>query len=161
MSKDWKPYEQYLADNAMKEMRGEALRDMKITFTYNGETVPFGNPEAKKRYPELSFLYGEFNGLYEQYKNNAEVLTVFNAFENALKEVEEQFKTDIGFGNGTTDSCVRCEQLWKLPDEEFLKLPIKTVVQEWFFGRLSPTFFYNESNNETFCRFIKAKVNEK
>lgn len=159
MSKDWKPYEQYLADKAMKEMRGEALRDMKITFTYKGETVPFGNPEAKERYPELSFLYDEFNSLYEQYKNSAEALTVFRAFENVLKAVEEQFEEDIGFGNGTTDSCARCEQLWKLSDEEFLELPIKTVVQEWFFGRLSPTFFYNESNNEAFYRFITAKVN--
>lgn len=152
MSKDWKPYEQFIVDRAIKQERGTSLRDTKIVMKFNGEEKELGNKDAKAEFPELSFLFGdEFYPMYEKHSNNPSVCKVFQTFEDALKDVEGKF-----IQGGTSQSV----DLSNTEYEVFIEQPIETVVTEWFMGRLDASFYYREENDRMLSEYINCKIEE-
>lgn len=96
------------------------------------------NHAAKERYPELSFLFNEFDLLYKSYDNDEKALAVLDDVESCLVKAEEDFM------KGVYDS-----------DNE-----MQRVVKEWFNGRLDENFYYAEYNNELFQTFIEEQINK-
>ena len=138
LSRDFKPFEQFLADRRFNnEMRNSA-----ITFTdrISGEKVRLDNHAAKERYPELSFLFNEFDLLYNSYNNDEKALAVLDDIESCLVKAEEDFMKETE----TYDS-----------DNEMQK-----VVKEWFNGRLDESFYYAEYNNKLFQTFIEEQIDK-
>lgn len=161
MSKDFTPAEQYMADKAIKQMTGTALRDCDITWKIEGQTktsvqvadwdVSLTNPQAKEQYPELSFLYGDFKSQYERYENDKDAQKVFAQLEEALVKVEQQFEKNHGENVATGE-------LQKLTGKELANEPAEKVVQEWFYGKLDPHFYYSEENNDKLFGYIENQI---
>lgn len=162
MSKDFTPAEQYMADKAIKQMTGTALRDCDITWKIEGQKtsvqvadwdVSLTNPQAKEQYPELTFLYGDFNSQYERYENDKDAQKVFAQLEKALVKVEQQFEETHGENVATGE-------LQKLTGKELSSEPAEKVVQEWFYGKLDPNFYYAEENNDKLFGYIENQIKD-
>lgn len=154
MSKDFTPAEQYMADKAIKQMTGTSLRDCDVTWKVEGqEEVPLTNPQAKEQYPELSFLYGDFKSQYERHENDKDAQKVFAQLEEALVNVEQQFEETHGENVATGE-------LQKLTGKELSSEPAEKVVQEWFYGKLDPNFYYAEENNDKLFGYIENQIKD-
>lgn len=150
MSRDWTPAELYIADKAMAKEYGRSLRESELMFvdTNSGEKVPLSNKQARADYPELSFLFGEFDRLYESYKDDKALRALFDRFEVVLVETEKLLGGEIPHS----------KELYKMGEKEFLSQPVETVVREWFLGRLDSDFYYNERNNAAFRTFFANEM---
>lgn len=152
MSRDFRPYEQYMADKCINQTMGKPLRDCDIKFVApDGTEVSMINLQAKKEYPEMSFLFNHFRALYEQNTDNPKAHKVFRQLEDTLKTVEREFETEQKEYNVST-------QFYKLTDKEMAKQPMLSVVRAWFYGKLVPDFYYSEENDAIFLTYIKARI---
>ena len=140
MFRDWTPYELYTADQYFAK-QGKPLRNTTIYFTdaKTKKTTPLISDEEKKigaTYPNLSFLFSRWFGLYKNMSDkNARDIT-FALLENALTEVISRDSE----GEATAP----------LSDN-----PIIATTSSWFYGNLDPHFYYREHNDEAFADFIK------
>lgn len=151
MGRDFTPAELYMADKAMKQTSGVALRERTITMhAADGTVVPLTNKKAQKAYPELSFLFDSFKILYEKYENNATAHKVFKQIETILVSVEQQFERNKAY-------CVS-EPHGKSMENPVVQEDI-SVVQAWFFGNLDANFYYAEENNARFYTYIENRIN--
>lgn len=149
MSKDFRPCDLYIADKVIKEKEGKGLRDLKVVWKNpnTNDEIIIGNEEAKKEYPEMSFLFDDFNKLYEESKDNKNALKLFDDFEEALCVIETEF-----------DAGQKSADLRLYVKEDISNEPVKDVVQEWFYGRLDSNFYYNEWNNRLLTDYMKEKI---
>ncbi len=152
MSRDWCPAELFIADRAVKRERGYSLRETEFSLVNaeNGAQTPLTNKQARADYPELSFLYGGFDRLYEEYSDNKAMRAVFDRFEKALIEAEKVLETEVPLS----------KELYLMDEREFLTQSVETVVQEWFLGRLDSNFYYNECNNAAFRVFLASEMDK-
>lgn len=148
MSRDLKPIEIYNADKTIVEVfHQKSMRD--LTFTrLDGKEVSFVDNDAKKYFPELSFLVEGFSDIYNKYKVSDAALTLLNTFEVAVKRCESKEATRQSL------------ELYKLDIKSFLNTKIDIVVQEWFNGYLDSNFYYAMENNRMFVDYIISKLEE-
>lgn len=154
MSRDWRPVELYITDKQFKESKGSGLRDNVITFkTPDGQERLLSNMEMRQQYPELEFVAGDVTkAFYDLYKDNKDVLALFDELEIALRKAETEFDKDRTFPSSL--------ELWKLEPEEIAQHPIDEVVKEWFYGNLDNNFYYNTENDEIFTGYITQKIED-
>lgn len=92
MSRDFMPAELFLNDILFKEKNGKGLRDAKIIYKVEGKPdKDLVDWKAREQFPELSFLFDDFDSLFKRYENDERVLGLFSKIENALLEVEARF----------------------------------------------------------------------
>ncbi len=151
MSRDWTPCELYLVDRHLTETEGRRLRDTEITIHFDGKEFPYGYPEAKAKYPELTFLFGKFGSLYDEYKDNKKANALFEQMEIALVDAEKKL---------LEHTSVAPKDFGSYDTEDLLQKSVGDIVEEWFYGRLDVSFYYSEVNDKAFLDYIRAKVQE-
>ena len=129
MSKSFTPKELYLADMALKNAVRNALF---IMHTENGDHIRLDNYLAKERYPELSFLFSDFDNLYKKYEENQKALQFLDSIEARIRELEE--------GISSAE-----------PTEQ-------DTVSAWFNGNLDKHFYYSEVNTSLFLEYLEEEI---
>lgn len=94
MGRSMTPREQYYADKWLMKERGTSLRGPLIfTEVGTGSKERLDNHLAVDRYPELSFLFSQFDELFLKVKDDAEALSRLDQIEEEVKLCEsEQIK---------------------------------------------------------------------
>lgn len=150
MSRDWTPCETYEADKFLTREGNSLRNDTLALITASGERIPLVNKDMMKEYPELCFLgQSVFGDIYEKCKGNKEVRNLLDAFEKALVKAEKLYEEDKYPDN---------RELWKLDDKDFFELPVETVMEEWFYGKLDPQFYYSEYNNKVLMSYVGNQI---
>ncbi|NLZ53474.1 MAG: hypothetical protein GX892_10060 [Thermoanaerobacteraceae bacterium] len=155
MSRDWRPFELFIADLELAE-KGTPLREQNFYFVTNDEKgnevkTLLGNEKAKEIYPEISFLFNGFDSVFEKHHSD-EAYKVYDAFEKALTQIQNDFKETL--------TVPESKELHLLTEEEFLKQPIEDVVKEWFYGHLDDGFYYSIENDRAMELFLVNKIDE-
>lgn len=156
MSMDWTPAILHTVEKNLVREGYEPLREREIFLVLSDKSkVSITNKAAREEYPELSFLFDNFNALYEKYKGNDRASMVFAEVETALKEAEQE--SDMA---GAISRKSNCKKYYELEESELTKCDIRDVTQEWFYGQLDKCFYYNTENNMVFLNYIEAKITE-
>lgn len=152
MSRDFRPCEFYFVDKRIGVRKAQKI----VWHTADGDEIeaPLYDKDAIHKFPELSFLFGNFNSLYPKYKNNEKALSIFSDLEKKLKEVEREYE-DNGYSEKGGEKC------GALFNAELIKENSYDVIKEWFYGRLDNNFYYNIKNNDKFLQYIEDKIKEK
>lgn len=135
MSRDLTPSELFHIDAYYKHV----FRNSSIYWKFpDGNEVRTDSHLAKDRYPELSFLYNNFDELYSEHKDNEKACSVLDEIEANLKEIE----------NAETSK--------KEPDlkEEF------DALRKWYKGELDSGFYYSTLNDELLSEWIADKISD-
>ena len=131
MSRDWTPRELFYA-NKRYNFRNQSF----VLQRSDGKEYPLGPSKREKElYPNLSFL-GE--GVLKQMKESGLCDEDIIVFENELKTIVEN--EDIGIPASNWD---------RTDVDESLRL-----TAQWFQGKLDPSFYYRERNDEIFVEKI-------
>ena len=149
MSRDWKPFEQVIFDEEMYSREREYLHDMKLTVHLNNEDegTPFYNEEARKEFPNLSFLLNNFElDTYPEIKNDK---------HGIIKSTYKDIEKEVGILSDTLRKQIKNNEKLNLDDIEN-NIPEK--VKDWFMGELDVAFYYNEENNELFREYIEDRI---
>lgn len=129
MSKDFTPKDMYESDKFLHEKHNCNLRDMKITLNIDNKSIRMDinqYPYYKTRFPNLSFLFSKLIELPNL--ENESNLTFLDSIEKELTEHLDDAK---------------CENN-------------KSIVQQWYFGKLDKNYYYNTYNNELFYNWIAS-----
>ena len=98
-------------------------------------------------YPEISFLCGGFNSLYEQYCDSQKACELFSELENIIVSLES-----VAYGNQPDKQCnddiCLCDQ------------SAEAVITDWFYGRFDPDFYYCMLNDYKLIFWIKKRIEQ-
>lgn len=153
MSRDLRPIDQYLYDKVLKAQKNTSLRDIVIIKTENNKKInePLQDPDAKRHYPELSFLFPGFKSMYNAYKSDKTARSIFNIFEKSIVQCENKISVNIKHYPAS-------KGLYNKPNDAFYKTPIPIVVSEWFYGNLDSAFYYADENHYQFEEYIRYHI---
>lgn len=135
MSRSLTPQELSFMAKEMLNTNGVDLRNIQFCFKpHEGNWIDMQSEEEnalRARYKELGFLFDRLYDVYKRMEYYAEyALMVFNIIEEKLDKYVEY------------NSC------------EYKN----DIVWLWYTGRLSPSFYYNDNNNELFACYIEEQI---
>lgn len=138
----------------VETFKQRSLRDLTVTYTYRTEgekkTETLQNEDAKREYPELSFLFSGFASMYDAYKDNPVANKVFREVNDCLKACENRAELKPKYA-GNKDLC-------ESDNEVFFGAELPRVVEAWFYGNLDRNFYYAEENNYQFECYLRHKI---
>ncbi len=149
MSRDWKPFEQVIYDENAHLTRGEYIHDGKFTMHMKKEDdgVQLWNDDARKEFPNLSFLLEKFELVtYPEIKNDE-----YGVIYDTYKGIE----IEIGFLADTLRKQIQNNERLNLDNAH-----VPNEVYDWFMGELDTCFYYREENNSLFREYIEDRILE-
>ena len=134
MSRDFTPRQLFNADVALDN----SIRNSVLTFKdrADGEEFRVDNHLAKDRYPELSFLFEQFDDVYKDYQNFETALKTLDRIEEYLRDAETDDRSSTPLSTP----------------------PEYDTVKDWFDGKLDPDFYYHEHNDQLFRNFLQETI---
>lgn len=156
MGADFRPIDTLYWDEKLHMDGNEYMHESHFVFvnTQTGEKEPLYNDEARKEFPNLSFLFSRFEqGLYEEMLQKPEPVQsamreVYQKIEDYLKEICDDMREKI-----RNNEKISIEFKPKGEVEEYMEYTYK-----WFRGELVQHFHYCEPNNEIFEDHIRDTI---
>lgn len=139
MSRDFAPAERYYSN----KQSGDNLWLHNISFHYEGQTKPMYTDEEQAirlRYPNLAVaMCSKFLPLYRSIPEPDR--------EKVLSELEKrQVKLQEAFDKGAT---------------EFYSCDVPETMKDWFMGKLDPSFYYAEVNDQLYFDWLIKEIGGK
>ena len=143
--RDWRPIEFVISDVRLLKKCGERLRDAKFTFHVQDREVPMWNDEARRDYPDLSFLLDGFETrIYPTLKG-----------DESLKEIYDGVEKDLHSLVTATEWQVNNP---KAPKNAHAGEGVEETVLNWFFGKWGDEGFgSSEENNERLLEWVRER----
>jgi len=148
MSRDYRPFENYLCAKHIHEQSGEngefEFPKLYWVLKENGKETkePMWNEEMRRKFPLCEGLT-PFKYLYEK---NKEEEWVFELIETVLREEISRFEEKREIPKRVTDKT------------DISNATLSDVVKDWFYGLLDDGFYYNTRNNEAFEDYVEERI---
>lgn len=147
--RDWRPIEFVVNDVYLLKECGERLRNEKFTFHVQDKEVPMWNDEARRDYPDLSFLLDGFETrIYPTLKD-----------DEVLKEIYDGLEKDLHALVVATEWQINNP---KAPQNAHAGEEVEEAVLNWFFGKWGDEGFdTSERNGERLLDWVGEKLEKR
>lgn len=153
MSRDFAPFELYLAD----KQQNQQLRNLTISYNIpNGESFVLFSPDddLSKELPELSFLFERTKSLVSMYNRESAVFGFIKEADAIVRELENELN--------------RCIEQGSVAVNRFLSYSVsdldgaepEQVLHSWFTGNLDAHFYYHEVNDDLLFEYLCKHCDE-
>lgn len=154
MSRDFAPFELYLAD----KQHNQQLRNSTITYNIpNEESFVLFSPDddLSKELPELSFLFERTKSLVSMYNAESAVFGFIKEAEAIIQKLEQEFDCCIEKGSGAVNRFLSSPSWSDLEGAE-----PEQVLHSWFTGNLDAHFYYHEVNDDLLFEYLCKQCDE-